>query len=220
MTDVLSQDEINKLLAAVDSAAGGKSGSSASDGRPKEIPQEKLRAISILHEDFARIACKSLSAQLHDTMKIDMGSICQLFLDEFIRSIPSPTVMGVISMEPLKGGIVLEIDPAIAFAVIDRIHSGKRETKRQRHEMTDVEKIIMQGIFVGLSENLREAWSETISLRPRFEKIETDPKFIRVAPQKEGVVLVTLEARLGNAEGMINICIPHPVIEPIMDKFW
>ena len=217
MTEVLTQDEINELLAAINASAEDDSESSGSDDRPKEIPREKLRAIHAIHENFARNACKSLSAQLGSVVKMGVASIDMLFMDEFFRIIPVPNVMGIINMEPLKGSIVMEIDPAIAFAIIDRIHGGSGEAKKQ-HELTDAEKIIMQGVFVSLLNNLREAWSETISLQPRFEKIETDPKFVQAAPLKESVVLVTLEAKIGNAEGMINCCIPYPVIQPIMEK--
>ena len=220
MTDVLSQDEINELLAAVDAAyAGGQKNSGVSDieDYPNKFSRDQLGEISIIHEKFARIVKKSFSVQLRSTINMDVASVCQLTMGDFCRCIPTPTTLGVFNMEPLKGSAVLEIDPLITNALIDRI-SGKAISTKTPHELTDSETIIMKGIFVSLLENLREAWSEIIDLQPRLIKIESDPKFIRLVPPAEGVVLVTLETKIENVEGMLNFCIPYPVIEPITEK--
>ena len=219
MTEVLTQEEINNLLNAINAAESKNSQDSGTESRQDKFSREQIRSISIIYENFARMAKSSLSVRLRNTVKMNIASTDQLFLEEFFRSIPVPTVLGVINMEPLKGCAILEIDPAIAFAFIDRMCGGKGESPKSQHELTDIEKKIMEGIFVSLLENLREAWSGVIDLQPRLDMIETNPLFIRIAPPTEEVVLVTLEATTGDAEGMLNFCIPYPVIEPIMEKF-
>jgi flagellar motor switch protein FliM len=215
----LSLDEIMDLLNTVN-AAGTADKKDAQDftERPNKFSREHLRTISIIHEKFALMANKSLSDQLGAKVNITLASVDQLYMEEFFRSIPVPTTLGVINMEPLNGITILEIDPAIITAIIKKIGGGSGEQNEQWYELTIIEKKIIEGIFDCIFKNLQEAWSEVIDLRPRLEKIEPDPKFIRNVSPSEWVALVTLETKMLDAEGMINFCIPYPVIEPILEK--
>ncbi|MDE5776118.1 MAG: FliM/FliN family flagellar motor switch protein, partial [Treponemataceae bacterium] len=83
---------------------------------------------------------------------------------------------------------------------------------------------VMEGVIVRILANLREAWTQVIDLRPRLGQIETNPQFAQIVPPTEMVVLVTLETKVSEEEGMINFCIPYLTIEPIISKlssqFW
>ncbi len=121
-------------------------------------------------------------------------------------------------MDPLKGSAVLEIDPAITFSIIDRLFGGQGEGTKVQRDLSDIEQSVMEGIIVRILGNLREAWSQVIDLRPRLGQIETNPQFAQIVPPTEMVVLVTLETKVGEVEGMMNFCIPYLTIEPIISK--
>ena len=167
----------------------------------------------------------SLSAQLRSIVHVHVASVDQLTYEEFIRSIPTPTTLAVINMDPLKGNAILEIDPAITFSMIDRLFGGTGQggAKVQR-DLTDIEQSVMEGIIVRILANMREAWTQVIDLRPRLAQIETNPQFAQIVAPSEMVVLVTLETKVGDEEGMMNFCIPYITIEPIISKlssqFW
>jgi len=128
MNEVLSQDEIDQLLTAISSgdteADDFKPVNSARKikiydfKRPDKFSKEQLRTVSNMHETFARLTTTSLSAQLRSLVHVHVASVDQLTYEEFIRSIPTPTTLAVINMDPLKGNAVLEIDPAITFCMI------------------------------------------------------------------------------------------------------
>ena len=151
-------------------------------------------------------------------MHVHVASVDQLTYEEFIRSIPNPTTLGIINMDPLKGSAVLEIDPSITFSIIDRQFGGQGEGAKITRDLSDIETAVMEGIIVRILGNLREAWSQVIDLRPRLGQIETNPQFAQIVPPNEMVVLVTLETKVGEVEGMINFCIPYLTIEPIISK--
>jgi flagellar motor switch protein FliM len=123
-----------------------------------------------------------------------------------------------VDMDPLKGSAILEIDPAITFSIIDRLFGGQGEGAKFSRELTDIEQSVMEGIIVRVLGNLRESWSTVIDLRPRLGGIETNPQFAGIVPPSEMVVLVTLETKVGEVEGMMNLCIPYLTIEPIISK--
>ena len=177
-----------------------------------------------MHETFARLTTTSLSAQLRSMVHVHVASVDQLTYEEFIRSIPTPTTLAVINMDPLKGNAILEIDPAITFSMIDRLFGGTGQGTKVQRDLTDIEQSVMEGIIVRILANMREAWTQVIDLRPRLGQIETNPQFAQIVPPSEMVVLVTLETKVGEEEGMMNFCIPYITIEPIISKlssqFW
>jgi len=181
--------------------------------------------VSNMHEAFARLTTTSLSAQLRSLVHVHVASVDQLTYEEFIRSIPTPTTLAVVNMDPLKGNAVLEIDPTITFCMIDRLFGGRGSTTGNKNrDLTDIEQSVMEGIIVRILANMREAWTQVIDLRPRLGQIETNPQFAQIVPPSEMVVLVTLEMKVGEEEGMMNFCIPYLTIEPIISKlssqFW
>jgi flagellar motor switch protein FliM len=235
MTEVLSQDEIDQLLTAIN--AGGAEADEYKPvadtrkikiydfKRPDKFSKEQIRTVQIMHETFARLTTTALSANLRSMVHVHVASVDQLTYEEFIRSIPTPTTLAIINMDPLKGNAILEIDPAITFSIIDRLFGGKGDgSKVQQHELTDIEQSVMEGIIVRILGNMREAWAQVIDLRPRLGQIDTNPQFAQIVPPTEMVVLVTLETKVSDVEGMMNFCIPYLTIEPIIGKlsaqFW
>jgi len=234
MTEVLSQDEIDQLLTAINAgdtepedfkpAADSRKIKIYDFKRPDKFSKEQIRTISMMHETFARLSTTSLSAQLRSVVHVHVASVDQLTYEEFIRSIPTPTTLAIINMDPLKGNAILEVDPAITFSIIDRLFGGTGEGTKSQHELTDIEQSVMEGIIVRILGNMREAWTQVIDLRPRLGQIDTNPQFAQIVPPTDMVVLVTLETKVGDVEGMINFCIPYITIEPIIGKlstqFW
>ena len=234
MTEVLSQDEIDQLLTAINTGdSDTEDFRSVNDTRkikiydfkrPDKFSKEHIRTVSMMHETFARLTTTSLSAQLRSMAHVHVATVEQLTYEEFIRSIPTPTTLAVINMDPLKGSAVLEIDPAVTFSIIDRLFGGKGHGTKVQRELTEIENSVMEGVIVRILANMREAWTTVIDLRPRLGQIETNPQFAQIVPPAEMVVLVTLETKVGDEEGMINFCLPYITLEPIISKlstqFW
>jgi flagellar motor switch protein FliM len=207
MTSVLSPVEIEKRRIVIYDFK-----------RPDKFSKDQIRTVSIMHETFARQVTATLSAELRILAHVHVASVDQLTYEEFIRSVPNPTTLAVVTMEPLKGSAVLEIDPAVTFTIIDRIFGGQGGRTTYNRDLTDIECAVMERVVTRLIANLHEAWATVIDLRPRLGQIETNPQFAQVVPPTEMVVLVTLETRLGDVEGMMNFCIPYLTIEPIIPK--
>ena len=150
MNEILSQDEIDQLLSAISSGQSDVDDyKPVSDTRkikiydfkrPDKFSKEQIRTVQIMHETFARLTTTSLSAQLRSLVHVHVATVDQLTYEEFIRSIPTPTTLAVINMDPLKGNAVLEIDPAITFSMIDRLFGGTGAvTGNKSRDLTDIE---------------------------------------------------------------------------------
>jgi flagellar motor switch protein FliM len=228
MTEILSGEEIDALLNAIASgkveatdytAAGDKKKIRIYDfRRPDKFSRDHIRTLQMVHETFGRLTTTMLSAQLRTPAEIHVVSVDQLTFEEFIRSIPNPTALGIINVPPLPGSVIIEIDPGISFTVIDRLAGGRNNTCIPNRELTDIELLLMEGIFTGMMSNLSYSWANIASVNPELANIETNPQFAQIVPPSDMVLLVTFEARIGEIEGMLNICIPYITFESVIHK--
>jgi len=219
MAEVLSQDEINRFLNAINSQSGDDAASDiVTERRPDKFSKEQIQAFSYIHETFAHVTTYSLSAYLRSRCGVRVASVDQLIYEEFIRSVPTPTNLATFTMEPLNGDAVMEIDIPTIFPIVDRICGGKGDGKKYHDELTDIESYIKDKIIVHILGNLSEAWKKIIDIQPQVKAFDFDPQSVRIVSPNEQVVLVTLDVKIEKTKGMINICIPCAVIEPIMEK--
>lgn len=192
--------------------------------RPDKFSKDQIRTLQMIHETFARLATTALSARLRSLVSVHVGSVDQLTYEEFIKSIPNPTTLAILELSPLKGSAVLEIDPSITFAMVDRLFGGKGVLANINREMTDIERSVIERIILRILTDLKEAWANVVELRPRLGAMESNPQFVQIVPPNDMCILVTLETRVGDVEGLTNLCIPHLTIEPIVTKlsaqFW
>lgn len=228
MEEVLSQNEIDALLSAI------TSGEMDADELKKEEQEKKLRvydfkralrfskdqirSISRIHENYARLLTTFFSAQLRTYVNISVASVDQLPYEEFIRSVPKMTVLNVYSVEPLDGRLIMEVNPNIAYAMIDRILGGKGSSVNKVENLTEIETLLMSQLFEKAVINLQEAWSSIVEIDPVLEDFEVNPQFLQLVSPNETVVVVSLNTEIGETSGMINICIPHIILEPIISK--
>ncbi len=228
MVDVLSQNEIDALLAAL------SSGEMDAEELKKEESQKKVRAydfkravrfskdhirsLTRIHENFARYLTTYFSAQLRTFVQINVVQVEQLPYDEFIRSIPKMTILNIFEAEPLEGRMVLEVHPNVAFAMVDRLLGGTGTSPAKINALTEIETNVMERIFSRTFESLQEAWKTVADLNPRLEALETNPQFMQIVSPNETIALISLSTKIGDTTGMINLCIPHVVIEPIMPR--
>ncbi len=192
--------------------------------RPDKFSKDQIRTLQMIHESFARQATTTLSAGLRTLVHVHVGTVDQLTYDEFIKSILNPTMLAVLGFSPLKGNAVIEFDPAITFAMIDRAFGGRGAPTQLNRELTDIEQAVMVRSIKELLKNIKDAWGNVVDLEPTLLSTESNPQFVQIVPPNDMVVLVTLEMRIGEVEGLANLCIPYITIEPIIAKlsaqFW
>ncbi|SFA73961.1 MULTISPECIES: flagellar motor switch protein FliM [unclassified Bacillus (in: firmicutes)] len=226
--EVLSQSEIDALLSAL------STGEMDADELKKEQSEKKIkvydfkralrfskdqiRSLTRIHENFARLLTTFFSAQLRTYVQITVASADQIPYEEFIRSIPKMTILNVYEVLPLEGRILMEVNPNIAYAMMDRMLGGRGASYNKVENLTEIETKIMSNTFERAFENLREAWSTIEEIDPVLSDFEVNPQFLQMVSPNETVVVISLNTTIGEASGMINICIPHVVLEPIIPK--
>jgi flagellar motor switch protein FliM len=186
--------------------------------RPDKFSKDQLRALQMIHESFARQLTTSLSTMIRSMISAEVVSVDQLAYEEFINSVVSPTVIGILEMSPFEGNALIDLNPGLVFSIIDRMLGGKGEFSGKLRELTDIEKTVTERVLMRMLELLEESWGTVVDVRFRFESLESNPFFVQICPPRDMALLVLIKLVVGDVEGSISICIPHFVIEPIMDK--
>src|ERR1039457_5546856 len=111
--------------------------------RPDRIAKDQLRAIHILHENFARSLASSLSAYLRAYVVVNLVSVEQLSFMEFSQCLPSPSCLVSLGMKPYEGNAVLEINPGLVFPIIEMLlGGGARSVLKVSREITEIEQSV------------------------------------------------------------------------------
>lgn len=228
MSDILSQTEIDDLLNALNT--GEVDVEEISDNKPekkvkkydfkspKKLAKDQLKTLQIIHENFTRTLNTFLSGYLRTYVKTEIASVEELSYYEFNNSIANPAVLSVIDFYPLEGQIIIDMSSTIAFALIDRILGGQGKAIEESRAFTEIELTLIKKVIKELTSLMIDPWENVIELEPKLDKIETNSQFAQVVSPNETTALITLNLKIGEVQGYLNICIPHIVIEPILSK--
>jgi flagellar motor switch protein FliM len=234
MADILSQEEIDALLDVVedegddlyDGDADNENDGSISQRqvtlydfkRPNRVSKEQLRAFRGIHDKMARSLASQISSIMRSIVEIQLHSVDQMTYGEFLMSLPNPTSFNVFSVKPLEGSGVIEINPSIAFPMLDRLLGGKGEPFDASREFSDIELSLFETILKVMMSTLKEAWAPVMEIYPNIESKESSPNVVQIVAQNEIVVMVVMEIIIGQSSGMMNICYPVISLEPILPK--
>ncbi|HOK43957.1 MAG TPA: flagellar motor switch protein FliM [Thermoclostridium caenicola] len=228
MGDILSQNEIDRLLAQLNAGeldvkeftkeTAEKKVRNHDFRRPSKFAKDHIRTLSIINENYARLLTNFLSGYLRTLVQVDVQTVQPLQYSEFTNSIANPAVLGIVNFDPLPGSIIFEINPSIAYSLIDRILGGKGVGIDRVRGFTEIELAILMRLMTQMLSLMREPWENVTDIRPSLDRIETNAQFAQLMSPNEMVALVTFTAKIGDVEGFLNICIPHMVVEPVMPK--
>ncbi len=234
MAEILSQKEIDELLSALNSGevdvleiqdqAEENKIKEYDFKRPNKFAKDQLRTLQIIYESFARMMSSYLSGVLRTYCQAEVVSVEPLTYYEFNNSLPDPVILNIITFNPLKGSIMLAISPDMAFSMIDKMLGGPGTSINKVRNFTEIELVLIERIVKNLLRFMSDAWKNVVDAEFRLDKIETNAQFAQIMSPNEPIAIVTLNVQIGESDGMVNVCIPHIVIEPISHqlttKYW
>ena len=227
MGDVLSQSEIDSLLRALSDGeldvdemkdAPEKPVKNYDFARPSKFSKEHLRTLEIIFEHDGRLLSTNLPVYLRKSIQVEVMSAEAVTYSEFSNALSNQVLLGVVDMEPLSGNIIIEVASNIGYASVDRMLGGSGNPLDKNRDFSEIELLIIERIVSVCVELLSEPWHNVLEIHPRLERIETNSQFAQFISPSEMIALVTLNLRLGDIEGLMNICLPFMTLEPVMDK--
>jgi flagellar motor switch protein FliM len=141
---------------------------------------------------------------------------------EFIRNLPVPANLNLVSVKPLRGTALFIFDPNLVFMVVDSLFGGdgRFHTRVEGREFTQTEHRIIQKLLEVLFETYTKSWEAVQKLEFEFQRSEVNPQFANIATPNEVVVVTTFEVEFTGVGGSIHICMPYAMLEPIRELLY
>ncbi len=227
MGEVLSQSEIDNLLQALNS--GDVDLNEMSDGpekqirnydfaRPSKFSKEHLRTLEIIFEHYGRLLSTNLPGYLRKNIQVEVMNSEAVTYSEFTNALSNPVILGIVNFAPLSGNIIIELASNLGYAMIDRMLGGYGRPLEKNRDFSEIELTVIERIIVICINLLREPWQNVVDIEPRLERIETNSQFAQIISPSEMIAIVTLNIKIGDVEGLMNVCLPFLTLEEVMDK--
>lgn len=227
MGEVLSQDEIDNLLKALSTGELDADEMKNTDerqvkdydfARPAKFSKEHLRTLEIIFEHFGRLLATNLPAYLRKSVSVDVVNSEVVIYSEFSNALSNPVLLGVVGMDPLMGNVIMEMASNLGFAIVDRLLGGVGNSLEKERDFSEIELSILERVFTICVNLLHEPWENVVEITPRLNRIETNSQFAQIISPSETIAIVTISLKIGDVEGLMNICLPYTTLEPVMDK--
>lgn len=227
MGEVLSQSEIDNLLAALSNGeldvdqmqdSGEKQVKDYDFKRPAKFSKEHLRTLEIIYEHYGRLLSTNLPVYLRKNVQISVASSETVTFSEFTNALSNPVILGIVDFKPLTGNVIIELSPNLGFAMIDRMLGGQGVPLEKNRDFSEIEMTILQKLMIVYMQLMREPWRNVIEISPMMERIETNAQFAQVIAPSDMIAIVSLNVKMGDVEGLMNICLPYFTLEDVMDK--
>ena len=233
MGEVLSQNEIDNLLAALSTGeldveqmqeTGEKQVKDYDFKRPAKFSKEHLRTLEIIYEHYGRLISTNLPVYLRKNIQVTVSSSETVTFSEFTNALSNPVILGIVDFVPLNGNIIIEMAANLGFAMIDRMLGGQGVPIDRERDFSDIEMVILEKIMVLCMQLMKDPWKNVVDIDPYLERIETNPQFAQIIAPNDMIAIVTMNVKIGDVEGFMNICLPFVTVEDVMDKlntkFW
>jgi flagellar motor switch protein FliM len=176
--------------------------------RPTKLSREHARTLQIVFETFARQYATQLTSTLRAVGTVHLLTVEQLTYDEYVTRLNNPTVMNLLSVEPLPGVGVLEISLGSAMIMVDHLLGGHGGVAQPERPLSEIEMALLRGLLErGLGE-LRYAFEGVVPLEPTIFNVEYNPQFAQAATPSEMVLVATFEQKIGEHDSALTVCLP------------
>lgn len=230
MSQVLSQSEVDALLSAVsdnrvDADEGGGDGMQSGVvqydlANQDRIIRGRMPTLDIIHDRFIRLFRVTLSNSLRKMANLSVNSTGPLKFSEFMNSLPLPSCLNILRLDPLRGAAVMVIESKLLYALVDSFFGGNDVpyTKIEGKDFTQIEIKIARRVVLSAIDDLEKAWEPVYPLKIGYSRTEINPQFVAVVPPSDVVIATTFDVELEKVSGTIKIVIPYSTLEPIKSK--
>ncbi|MEN2986141.1 MAG: flagellar motor switch protein FliM [Thermodesulfovibrionaceae bacterium] len=227
--EILSQEEIDALLRGIEEGEVETEKAEAPSGvRPfdftsqEKIVRGKMPSLDIINERLARNFRIALSADLRKIVEVVNVNVNITKFYDFLRSVPFPSSLNIIKLEPLRGFSLVVFDAPMIFTLVEFYFggSGKGYYKPEGREFTPIEQRIINKVTMMFLESMEEAWKPIFPVKPQYIRSEMNPQFVTIVTPVDVVIEVEFKLEIETRECKIMVCIPYSSVEPIKEKLY
>lgn len=178
----------------------------------------ELRRLTADYETIRRSCAVRLAVLFRTEFDFKLASLNTPTYRQFVAEMPQPTHLSLFKVEPLRGVGVLEMSPALALTLLDRLMGGAGAADIPARELTEIEIALLGQITSLLTEAWAGHWKMGKELKSSLIGNENDPRFLQTSPPESTMLVAAFEAKIGEVVGKIRIALPFTTIDPILQQ--
>jgi flagellar motor switch protein FliM len=186
--------------------------------RPNKFTREHVRALQIASETFARQFTTVLSTTLRTVSQVQAKGIHQLTYDEYIRDVPNPTYLAILSLPPLAGASIFHLPLPVVMTAVDRLLGGPGTGLAVNRPLTEIEQSLVRDLLGRVLRELAYAFESLTALEPTVIHQESNPQFAQIGSPSDMVIVFVYDLRIGGQAGEATLCIPFAALQPVLDE--
>jgi len=175
-----------------------------------------LRRLRLRHDEFIRALSARLSLYLRMEFSLRLSSLTTTSYRNLVAGFADPTHLTLFRVDPLPGICLVDVPPRMAMTVVDRLLGGPAQALTTDHSPSEIELALLnQAVHVILAE-WAAFWSGAQELKAVTLGYENNARYLKTSPHDTAMVVLTMDARLGECEEPIQIVFPHYTLEPLI----
>jgi flagellar motor switch protein FliM len=231
MAEILSQQEIDNLLAGITTGGGAAAVIPEPPSTPHEreiqtfdfrlphrLSKNQLRTLQAVHESFAESLGSYLVTRLQTNVAINVVSVDQLFYSEFVMSVANPSCLYLFRIVESDALAIVEYSPSLVLAMVSRMLGGVNTPEKSTRPITRIEQSIMKGVVARTLTDLQRSWKSIADLTFKSDRYETEADFAQIAPTSEIVLVVSFEVVIAEEKYLMSVCFPTFALEEVLVK--
>lgn len=230
--EALSRSEAEQLLAQVVEPrnetsvqlAGGLATPAKSSGQPYDfrnpvfLPASQLRRLRSEHEEFIHALAARLSIYLRMEFALQMTRLETMTYQKFKGGLGSPTHLTMLKTEPLRGVCILDINPGLGLAMVDRLLGGSGHAVSLSRDLSEIEVALLDQVVHIVFGEWCNHWSSLQEIRHQVVGHENNPQFLQTMQPDAVILVLSMEARIADCLEQIQIGFPYNTVEPLIEK--
>ncbi|HPX49747.1 MAG: flagellar motor switch protein FliM [Bacteriovoracaceae bacterium] len=233
MGQILSQEEVDALLKGV---VGGEIETETDTLASRDqadyqrfdfaahdkVIRGRMPTLDAINDRFARFFRNTVSGLLRKMVDVTPVSLDTLKFGNFMRSLPVPSSIHIIRVEPLRGNALVVLETKLVFALIDCFFGGRGAgaMKVEGREFTPIEQHMLFKVVSAAIKDLELSWQPVYELSLEYVRGEMNPQFAGIIPNDDVLIVVQFDIEMEEMSGNIMIGIPYMLIEPIRDRLY
>ncbi|HVP21220.1 MAG TPA: flagellar motor switch protein FliM [Anaerolineaceae bacterium] len=182
---------------------------------PDRFSKEQMRAVELVHEEFAERLTTSLPSFLRVSLRPRLVHTEQGRFHDFLKDCPPNSLFHMIKLAPLPGQMVMTTSPEISMKILEQRLGGKIETGSRERGLTDIDQSLLRGLVEHMLNDLKAAWAKVAAIEPALEDSTVNQHWVQMLLGNERVMLITFEMSIQNSTGIMNVYIPFSMLKPI-----
>lgn len=185
---------------------------------PDRFSKDQMRAVELVHEDFAERLTTTLPTFLRTNVKPRLVHTEQGRFHDFLTDETTNMLYHMITLAPLPGQLVLTISPNVCYMILEQVLGGKVEHRPRERTLTDIDQSLLRGLVENMLNDIKASWAKVSVLEPGLEDSTTNQHWVQMLMGNERVMLLAFELTIHDTTGTMSIYIPFTTLKPIANE--